>query len=249
MHLTVTPRAIAALAVILPVASAAAQSIAYESQARTVRARASEGTLAGNSQSFDAPDFGPWDQPAMASYVVTGGSAGASVRQTSTLGPREINAQGNVSTSAGSSQGRPVFGEGSTLFDVTFSVSGAWPYLFQGATTDAEWALTGPGVNHSGVGGPFVFQGTLEPGEYRLRLAASARATPGAPDGAGFSVLFRVTPSCRADLNSDGELTFDDIQLFVGFYNGADPRADVNSDGEWTFDDIQLFVGLYNAGC
>ena len=47
----------------------------------------------------------------------------------------------------------------------------------------------------------------------------------------------------------DGELTFDDIALFVGFYNAADSRADFNSDGEWTFDDVTLFVGAFNAGC
>jgi hypothetical protein len=56
-------------------------------------------------------------------------------------------------------------------------------------------------------------------------------------------------PSCRADLNSDGELTFDDIAIFVGLYNASDPRADFNGDGEWTFDDIPLFVSAYNAGC
>ena len=56
-------------------------------------------------------------------------------------------------------------------------------------------------------------------------------------------------PSCRADLNNDGELTFDDIQLFVQLYNASDARADFNNDQEWTFDDIQLFIQLYNAGC
>jgi hypothetical protein len=54
---------------------------------------------------------------------------------------------------------------------------------------------------------------------------------------------------CRPDLNNDGELTFDDIQLFVALYNANDARADLNNDQEWTFDDIQLFVSLYNAGC
>jgi hypothetical protein len=56
-------------------------------------------------------------------------------------------------------------------------------------------------------------------------------------------------PTCRPDLNNDGELTFDDITIFVGLYNANDPRADFNSDQEWTFDDIALFVGAYNAGC
>jgi hypothetical protein len=55
--------------------------------------------------------------------------------------------------------------------------------------------------------------------------------------------------TCRADFNSDGELTFDDITIFIGAYNAGENRADLNRDGEWTFDDITLFVGLYNAGC
>jgi hypothetical protein len=55
--------------------------------------------------------------------------------------------------------------------------------------------------------------------------------------------------ACQADLNDDGELTFDDIQLFVGAYNTSDPRADLNEDGELTFDDVQLFIARYNAGC
>ena len=56
-------------------------------------------------------------------------------------------------------------------------------------------------------------------------------------------------PSCRADLNGDTELTFDDIQLFIQLFNANDNRADLNSDQEWTFDDIQLFISLFNAGC
>jgi uncharacterized membrane protein len=54
---------------------------------------------------------------------------------------------------------------------------------------------------------------------------------------------------CRVDFNNDGELTFDDIQLFVSAYNAQQTSADFNNDGEWTFDDIQAFVAQYNAGC
>jgi probable HAF family extracellular repeat protein len=64
-----------------------------------------------------------------------------------------------------------------------------------------------------------------------------------------FLLIPSAPPACRPDLNGDGELTFDDIQLFVSLYNANDPRADFNNDQEWTFDDIQLFVQLYNSGC
>lgn len=51
-----------------------------------------------------------------------------------------------------------------------------------------------------------------------------------------------------ADLNLDGEVTFDDTQLFNTWFNAEDPRADLNADLEWTFEDTQLWVAIYNAG-
>jgi hypothetical protein len=90
------------------------------------------------------------------------------------------------------------------------------------------------------------------------RLAAtsmrfrSASLTVGS-GGEGFGLdnirVVLVPPACPPDLNEDGELTFDDIQLFVALYNANDARADFNNDEEWTFDDIQLFIQLFNAGC
>jgi WD40 repeat protein len=79
---------------------------------------------------------------------------------------------------------------------------------------------------------------------------ATDRFYYGRSDGAVIKALIPpLPPLCRADLNNDGELTFDDIQAFVALYNANDPRADFNSDGEWTFDDIQAFIAAYNAGC
>jgi hypothetical protein len=72
---------------------------------------------------------------------------------------------------------------------------------------------------------------------------------PDVPQDFPFIINGTRPPSCRPDLNNDGELTFDDIQLFVQLYNANDPRADFNNDQEWTFDDIQAFIALYNAGC
>jgi hypothetical protein len=59
----------------------------------------------------------------------------------------------------------------------------------------------------------------------------------------------QTTPVCGADLNSDSELTFDDITIFIALYNAEDPRADFSRDGEWTFDDITIFLTAYNSGC
>jgi hypothetical protein len=97
---------------------------------------------------------------------------------------------------------------------------------------DIERAPDGPGAANP------VAQWTGTPistaGAYRIDLTG---------------VCYGSAPTCRPDLNADGELTFDDIQFFVSLYNANDPRADFNNDQEWTFDDIQQFIALYNAGC
>jgi cytochrome c peroxidase len=81
---------------------------------------------------------------------------------------------------------------------------------------------------------------------------------PAAPGGVAASAVARVPffcgssgcPSdCAADLNNDGEATFDDIQVFVAWHNAGDRRADYNDDREFTFDDVMAFVQAYNAGC
>jgi hypothetical protein len=94
---------------------------------------------------------------------------------------------------------------------------------------------------------------TITGGTATSVVLRSARLSAGqGGEGFGIDNLVGVAgsaPTCRPDLNNDGELTFDDIQFFVSLYNANDPRADFNNDQEWTFDDIQLFISLYNAGC
>ena len=59
-------------------------------------------------------------------------------------------------------------------------------------------------------------------------------------------------PSLRAD----GELTADDIIVFIRWFVGGDTRADIarsgqqpTPDGEFTADDIIFFVSRFAAGC
>jgi len=54
----------------------------------------------------------------------------------------------------------------------------------------------------------------------------------------------------------DGELTADDVILYISWFSGGDPQADiagpgpsVGADGEFTADDIILFVNRFTAGC
>jgi len=64
------------------------------------------------------------------------------------------------------------------------------------------------------------------------------------------------TASAGLVLAPDGELTADDVIVFINWFSASDARADVagpgqtpTSDGEFTADDIMLFVGRFTAGC
>jgi probable HAF family extracellular repeat protein len=54
----------------------------------------------------------------------------------------------------------------------------------------------------------------------------------------------------------DGELTADDVILFINWFTNGNPLADiagpgpsVGPDGEFTADDVILFIGWFSAGC
>jgi hypothetical protein len=57
---------------------------------------------------------------------------------------------------------------------------------------------------------------------------------------------------CRGDMNCDGLINFDDIDVFVAILGGATAcnsyNADVNGDGGVDFSDIDPFVALLGAG-
>jgi hypothetical protein len=57
-------------------------------------------------------------------------------------------------------------------------------------------------------------------------------------------------------VGADGQLTADDIIVFIGWFFAADARADVagagqtaGADGQFTADDIIVFIGRFFAGC
>ncbi len=54
---------------------------------------------------------------------------------------------------------------------------------------------------------------------------------------------------CVADLNSDGELDFADISLFLTGFRKQDSGSDLNNDGEWDFVDISAFLDSFTSGC
>ncbi|MEQ8771075.1 MAG: right-handed parallel beta-helix repeat-containing protein [Phycisphaerales bacterium] len=59
-----------------------------------------------------------------------------------------------------------------------------------------------------------------------------------------------TTPEpCPADLDGNGTLNLDDIDLFVALFLAADLRADLDGNGALNLDDIDAFVVSFLAGC
>jgi len=54
---------------------------------------------------------------------------------------------------------------------------------------------------------------------------------------------------CRADLNGDGIVDFNDLLEYLNLYNDEDPDADLNGDGIVDFNDLLEYLNLYNQGC
>jgi hypothetical protein len=64
----------------------------------------------------------------------------------------------------------------------------------------------------------------------------------GIPDGLQFN-------PCRADFNSSGTVSNDDIFVYLNAWFVTDPRCDLNGTGGVNIDDIFLFLNLWFAGC
>lgn len=54
---------------------------------------------------------------------------------------------------------------------------------------------------------------------------------------------------CKADFNTDGELDFFDVSLFLNAFAQSDPQADLIADGEFNFFDVSAFLSAYADGC
>jgi hypothetical protein len=51
---------------------------------------------------------------------------------------------------------------------------------------------------------------------------------------------------CDADLDGSLSVTFTDLVIFSGFFNGTNPEADLDGSGNVTFTDLVIFSGLFN---
>jgi hypothetical protein len=64
----------------------------------------------------------------------------------------------------------------------------------------------------------------------------------------GLAVLTVTTP-CRADFNTSGSVTVQDIFDFLNAYFASRPAADFNASGAVTVQDIFDYLTAYFSGC
>jgi len=62
-------------------------------------------------------------------------------------------------------------------------------------------------------------------------------------------VFYASTPPCPADLDANGTLNIDDINLFAQAFTSGDLLADLDANGVLNIDDINLFAAAFTAGC
>lgn len=165
-----------------------------------------------------------------------------------------------------------VAGEEFAYFDYTFKTYKHWGELSGGqwnlylqdygpnaATPEGELPDDGgtpmdpsddePGEDHITVYGPLgVPSGEFfeldEKALVSFRLEIHGTETGIAPTLACPPVL----TTCPGDLNGNGIVTFEDLAIFLSWYNVGDPLADINGDGQVTFDDIQAFLSIWSPG-
>ncbi|MEZ6317754.1 MAG: GC-type dockerin domain-anchored protein [Phycisphaerales bacterium] len=56
-------------------------------------------------------------------------------------------------------------------------------------------------------------------------------------------------PPCPADLDGNGALNLDDVNLFANAFVGGDLLADLDGNGSLNLDDVNLFANAFVAGC
>ena len=97
-----------------------------------------------------------------------------------------------------------------------------------------------------------VYLGTfnLNSGNNTWRVTATGTNARANPKRYGYGLDYvLLEKECRADFDGDGFLTFEDVDVFVGAFEGGASTADFNADGFLTFEDFDAFVSAFEAGC
>lgn len=257
-----------ALALMAGAASAASADVTYLSQERFVKADRIGTT--GVDFFTAATDFGPFDMIVDTPMHECDCDARAEIAS-------ELKPEGMSASGLGRGvDGRQFYGgDGESVFDVVFEVTGPTPYKLVGSwaigpsdTFEPEVAVELSDFATSGTifeskytisswpimsSESFDATGILPAGSYRMYARAQAdywglQCGIGCPREASYT--FAITfPSCLADLTVDGQVDFSDYLEFLNYYDQADPRVDFTGDGIVDFSDYLEYLNLFEQGC
>ncbi|MEZ6318680.1 MAG: peptidoglycan DD-metalloendopeptidase family protein [Phycisphaerales bacterium] len=80
-------------------------------------------------------------------------------------------------------------------------------------------------------------------------VACVVTPSDGKDDGAPVMVAVTVANPCPADVNGDGVLNLDDVNVFAAAFVGGNLVADVDGNGVLNLDDVNVFAASFIAGC
>lgn len=124
------------------------------------------------------------------------------------------------------------------FFEVHFADGRAHLYLNEGGVlaTDPSWTYDAPEV-----GTALAFGDLNGDGIGDLAIGYSGDTC--------IRVFYGQTPPCPADIDGNGSLNLDDVNLFAAAFVGGDLAADIDGNGVLNLDDVNLFAASFVAGC
>ncbi|MEZ6318679.1 MAG: M12 family metallopeptidase [Phycisphaerales bacterium] len=136
----------------------------------------------------------------------------------------------------------------------SFTLDEASEVSVHAGTEEAAWSATvelldaSGGVLASDANGKYddgePVNATLPAGTYGVRVAQVFGYHPYV-----LSLVTTPTGGCPADLDGNGTLNLDDVNLFAAGFVAGDTGIDQNADGVLNLDDVNLFAQTFVAGC
>ena len=68
-------------------------------------------------------------------------------------------------------------------------------------------------------------------------------------DAVTITIIEDIAPPCTGDLNGNGGVDFDDLNIFINAFQTQNLIADFNTNGGVDFDDLNIFINAFQTGC
>lgn len=134
----------------------------------------------------------------------------------------------------------------SSLAETTFTASGVtldadttyWVVLAP-ASGEYDWAWSS---SHDGTGDGFLGEWGSSDTDTSLWWTQDSYPLQ-------FAVIVDESPDCPADIDGNGILNLDDVNIFAAAFVGGDLAADLDGNGTLNLDDVNAFAVSFAAGC